>query len=205
VDTGLIPFLGGVAFISLSGVMTPGPLLAVTVARGRRHRHAGAWISLGHGLVELPLVLLIWLGLGSLFVLPAWKMGVGLLGGAALILMGVGVYRARGETLAAEGEPGSSTSLAAGLAMTLANPYVFIWWATIGAALVTKAARWGPAGMGAFFLVHWSCDLGWNVFISRAAHRAGRFWPEIFQRRFFAACGVFLVLFGLWFLFDAVR
>jgi len=27
------------------------------------------------------------------------------------------------------------------------NPYFFVWWATVGAALVVKAAAWGIAGL----------------------------------------------------------
>jgi hypothetical protein len=41
----VIIFLASVAVISLSGVMMPGPVTAVTIAKGRRSGNAGALIA----------------------------------------------------------------------------------------------------------------------------------------------------------------
>jgi threonine/homoserine/homoserine lactone efflux protein len=82
------------------------------------------------------------------------------------------------------------------------NPYFFVWWATVGAALVVKAAAWGPAGLILFGLVHWSCDLGWywlvTVALSRGGSQAGRL-----PRVIYLGSGVLLIAFGLWFLWGA--
>lgn len=47
-------FMLSVVAISLSGVMSPGPLFAVTIAKASGDRKAGLLISLGHGVVEFP-------------------------------------------------------------------------------------------------------------------------------------------------------
>jgi len=47
--------------------MVPGPVFAVTVARGYRGRTAGALVALGHVIVEFPIMVLIYFGLAQLF------------------------------------------------------------------------------------------------------------------------------------------
>jgi threonine/homoserine/homoserine lactone efflux protein len=203
-DTALVAFLAGVVVISLSGVMMPGPVFAMTMAHGQRRPLAGVAISFGHAAVELPLVLLIYVGFGPFFRTEAWRLGVGLLGGLALVLIGLDMLRRRGDLATGTAEGGSG-SLAAGLVTTLASPYFFIWWATVGAALVTRAAAWGWAGLAAFFTVHLLCDFGWNLVISTSSFHTRRIWSERAHRWVFAGCGLFLVCFGARFIWGALR
>ena len=85
----LFGFIVSAVAISLSGVMAPGPITAATLAAGSRSRHAGAVIGLGHIIVELPLILLLVAGMGTLFESPGVQMGIGLAGGVVLVLMGL--------------------------------------------------------------------------------------------------------------------
>lgn len=63
---GLPAFLLEASLISLSGVMAPGPLTTVTVGKGSRSPHAGGLVAIGHGIVEFPLMIFIFYGLGVL-------------------------------------------------------------------------------------------------------------------------------------------
>ena len=201
-DTGLPLFLASVVAISLSGVIVPGPLLAVTIAKGPEGPHAGAWIGLGHGIVEMPLIALIALGFGAFFSSPAFTLAVGALGGAMLVYLGAGIVRARGElTAGAVNLP--YRAVPSGALATLMNPYFFIWWATIGAALVVKAAVWGMTGLLLFGLVHWSCDIGWYWLVTVALSRGGSGAARLHRGVYFCA-GLLLLGFGLWFLWGAV-
>ena len=74
--------------------MAPGPMTAVTLGLGARNRHAGALVAIGHGIVEFPLMVLIIVGVGRLFAIPAFRISVGLAGGAMLIVMGVTMLKA---------------------------------------------------------------------------------------------------------------
>jgi threonine/homoserine/homoserine lactone efflux protein len=49
----LSAFLLEAVLISLSGVIAPGPVTAVTVSKGTKSPHAGAIIALGHGIESL--------------------------------------------------------------------------------------------------------------------------------------------------------
>nr|MDO8134030.1 LysE family transporter [Candidatus Njordarchaeum guaymaensis] len=59
----LLGFLAKVVVISLSGALAPGPLTASTATLGaKRGWKAGFSVSVGHMLVELPLVVAVSLG-----------------------------------------------------------------------------------------------------------------------------------------------
>lgn len=190
-------FLASVIVISLSGVMSPGPLFAVTVAKGQEDKNAGVWITLGHALVELPIMLLIFFGFSKLFA--GSEKIISAVGGAVLIYMGAKMTRARG-ALTGEGSDLPYGSFAAGAMASGMNPYFLMWWLTIGAALVVNASTFGFAGFVIFAGVHLSCDLAWNVAVSRASFSAGQLWSRRAHELIFGACGALLILFGAWFL-----
>ncbi|MCH2405204.1 MAG: LysE family translocator, partial [Nitrosopumilus sp.] len=63
----ILEFAVLVIVISASGVMAPGPLFAATVSYGlRKGTRAGLKIAIGHTIVELPLVILLGIGVFSL-------------------------------------------------------------------------------------------------------------------------------------------
>ncbi len=72
----MLSFLLSAVAISLSGVMAPGPITAATLAAGARSRHAGAMIALGHAVVEMPLILLLVVGVGSFLESSAVRAGI---------------------------------------------------------------------------------------------------------------------------------
>ena len=196
-------FFGFVIVISLSGVMTPGPVFAAAVAKGYKDKMAGIKIAVGHGVVEFPLMLLIAvIGLGAeqLFEEPGVKLGIGLVGGILLIFLGVTMIRSRKEI--AEGGEGQINwnATTAGILTTSANPYFFIWWATVGVALILNAQWFGPIVVVVFAVVHWSCDLAWYSFTSFAVYRTKHLWTPLVHEIVFGICGAIMVLFGLYFI-----
>ncbi len=199
VNTNLLFFLVSAIFISLSGVMMPGPVFAVTIAKGHKDKNAGAFIAFGHGIIEFPLMLLIYLGFAQFFTSNAVKMVIGLVGGTMLIFMGIQMFRAR-KSIAAEGKDLPYNSLTAGIITSGANPYFFLWWATIGAALILTASTFGLIGFLLFVIVHWFCDLFWYLFVSMATFKSKHLWGRRTHEIVFGACSAILVVFGLWFI-----
>jgi threonine/homoserine/homoserine lactone efflux protein len=198
----LLAFLSGAAVISLSGVMAPGPVTAVTIGKGGQSPHSGAWIAVGHGIVEIPLMILLALGVGRFLADPTVKIIFGALGGLFLVYMAVGLMREAGrKAVAAASFAGSP--LAAGILLSLGNPYFFLWWATVGVALILQSWAFGLAGFVALCVTHWLCDFVWDYFLSALSFTGGRFFGKWFQRTVFAVCGAALLAFGVWFLYDA--
>ncbi|MDP6612924.1 MAG: LysE family transporter [Candidatus Hydrothermarchaeota archaeon] len=186
--------------ISLSGVLMPGPVFAVTVAKGHQNKYAGAFIAMGHGLVELPLITLIYLGFVQFITGAGFRRGIAFFGGAALLYLGYGLYMARNRVLEERREV-SYGAFSAGVITTVANPYFFIWWATIGASLIMSASFYGFIGFLLFAFVHWMCDFLWNLGVSWTVFKSKKFWNPRVHEIVFGGCGLLLAIFGGWFIY----
>ncbi len=76
-----------VIIISASGVMSPGPLFAANITHGLKHgSKAGIKIAIGHSLVELPLVILLGIGILSLEIFPEFREIISVLGAITLFV-----------------------------------------------------------------------------------------------------------------------
>jgi threonine/homoserine/homoserine lactone efflux protein len=198
VSQNLWVFLLSAAGISLSGVMLPGPMTAATIARGYNDKNAGALIGLGHGVVEMPIIALVYFGFASYLSMPLVKQITGVAGALLLIVMGLIVFFTfkkpiTGSTVSPYG------SLITGIVMTGGNPYFFLWWATIGLALITGAVSFGIYGILLFAVVHWSCDIVWSQVVSMTVFRTRHLWTPTVQKTVFGICALVLVGFGIWF------
>jgi len=200
----LSAFLLEAVLISLSGVMAPGPITAVTVSKGSKSPHAGAIIALGHGVVEIPLMILILYGFGDILKITYIKAVIGLLGGLFLLKIGLdllqGIKQAK---IDSSNDPHSP--LMAGIILSLANPYFLIWWATIGSILIFRSITFGLLGFAIFMVLHWSCDFFWCYFLSALSFKGGQFFGKRLQQVLFAICGVFLLFFSSKFIYDAAK
>ncbi|MCJ7606838.1 MAG: LysE family translocator [Thermoplasmata archaeon] len=192
-------FLGMAVLISFSGVMTPGPVFAAAVAKGYKDERAGIRIALGHGLVEFPLIALVALSLGFVFENDLVKLVIGVVGGILLVYLGVSMVRSRKVIAEGEGEMFPYGAFAAGAITTSANPYFFLWWATVGAWLIFTAQELGAVVVLVFAVVHWSCDLGWYTFTSLAVFRTKHLWTPIVHELVFGVCGAIMIVFGIYF------
>jgi len=91
----MLPLVLSMVVISLSGVMMPGPVFAVTLAKSYRSPWAGAQVALGHAVVEVPIILLIYFGFARFFENNVVQLVLSILGGAMIIWMGIAMFRAR--------------------------------------------------------------------------------------------------------------
>jgi threonine/homoserine/homoserine lactone efflux protein len=192
-------FLLTVGFISLSGVLMPGPLFAAAIVKGAESKHAGAWIAFGHLIVEVPLMLCIMAGLYYVFTNQWVKAGIGLVGGALLIYLGLRMVQKRRDkesvTAVFPYHP-----FIAGVITTASNPYFILWWATVGASLLILAMGFGVAGIIGMIVVHESCDLGWDSFVAYTSFRSRHLWTERRKAYILGCCGLLLIVFGAYFL-----
>lgn len=197
-------FLVSIVFISLSGVLLPGPLFAVTVAKAVKNKAAGALIALGHGLVEFPLIFLLYFGLNQLAAIPeAVQVAVGLVGGLLMMLTGVQAFRNRNKTNEMHQGSGKD-SIVAGAWTTAANAGFILWWLTIGLALIMNAKLFGLLGFSIFAGVHWLCDFAWYTLVALLIFKSQRFWTKkVYQGVTFFCVAVF-IFFGAWFFSSAL-
>jgi threonine/homoserine/homoserine lactone efflux protein len=200
----LLPVILSVIVISLSGVMTPGPMFAVTVAKSYHSPWAGVQISLGHAVVEVPIILLIYFGFSHFFQNIVVQIVLSIVGGCMLIWMGISMFRARKEVVQT-GKDLSYNGVTAGIIMSISNPFFLLWWATVGIALVAKFFEFGIVGLPILVVTHWSCDLIWLSIVSLVIFRTKALWGRQFQSGIFIICSLLLLGFGGWFIVSGVQ
>ena len=201
------PIILSVVVISLSGVMMPGPMFAVTLAKSYKSPWAGAQISLGHAVIEVPLILLIYFGFARFFENDIVQLVLSLLGGAMIIWLGVGLFRARADVVE-KGKDLPYSAFVAGILMSALNPFFLLWWATIGSMLIMKFFKFfdfGAMGLSTFTVAHWLCDLVWLSFVSVLIYKTRALWGKRFQQGVFIACSLALVGFGVWFVVSGIQ
>ena len=189
-------FLISAAGISLSGVMLPGPLTAATIAKGYNDKNAGVMIGIGHGIIEIPIIALIYFGFAAYLADPVVKMVTGVAGGLMLVVMGLLIFFTfRKPVEGASVMPYSP--LVTGMVMTGGNPYIFLWWATIGVALIAGAITFGIYGLVLFTIVHLACDVAWDQMVSMTVFRTRHLWTPKIQKIVFSICAAMLIGFGV--------
>ena len=194
--------------VALSGALMPGPLLTYTVAAAaRRGFWAGPIIMLGHGALELILLVLLLLGIGAIINQPLILGGVALTGALVLWWLGYDLLSAvRTTRLDLSGAtPGKFHPFWAGVVMSLANPYWLVWWITLGLSYVLFAYNYGLWGVSFFFIGHFLADLAWYSLVAMAVARGKRFLSDRLYQGFLTACAVFLLAFGCFFGYHGVK
>ena len=200
----MLPILLSIVVISFSGVMMPGPMFAVTMAKSYKSPWAGTQISLGHAVIEVPLILLIYFGLTQFFHNNVVQLVLSLLGSGMVLWLGISMFRARAEVIQ-KGKDLPYTGFTAGILTSGFNPFFLLWWATIGSMLIVRILDFGTTGLIAFIIVHWLCDLVWLSLVSILVNRTHSLWGQKLQEWLFIACSLLLVGFGIWFLISGIQ
>ncbi|MBM3499288.1 MAG: hypothetical protein FJX74_11530 [Armatimonadetes bacterium] len=204
--------LFGLAFVTgLSGALMPGPVLALVIGAAARHgMSAGIAAILGHAAVEIPVVLMLVLGIGAFVQKPKVLAVIGLVGGLALILAGADMLRSAAAVAAASvsGAPAPVSLLRvalSGAGASLANPYFAIWWATVGAGQIATVGSRSPVAWTTFYAGHVSSDFLWYALVAYAVGRGRNLLGVSGHQALITLCGVALLALGCYFIHAGVR
>ncbi len=208
--------LGVAAFVvGLSGAMSPGPYLTVTIARTvQRGWLSAALMLVGHALLEAALLVGFAFGLQRFLQLPTVTVVMSLAGGAVLLWMGYsllsGVWTGTivrdlevAEHPSEQPRQSHTGSILEGAIVSLSNPYWTLWWATIGVKLASDGLAIGAAGVVAFFLGHQLADWSWYALVIAGASRGKDFLTPRVYRIIMGTLAVFLVYIGVRFIASA--
>jgi len=190
--------------IGFTGALAPGPTLVATInASLSGNWTAGLKVSLGHIVIETAIFFLIILGLAS--VASPYTILIAFTGGIALIVFGVlTLLGSRSATLSTAPAQEGSGPYMAGLLTSAANPYFWIWWLSVGSALLIQSLEGGLLFAAVFMIGHWGADTAWYTFVSTSVAKGKTLLSDRTYHGVMAACGVFLVLFGLYYLSGAI-
>jgi len=197
--------------IGFTGALAPGPTLVATVNSSLKSGWtAGPKVAAGHALVEVLVFIFIVAGLAS--AMQEHSRTISIIGGLALIIFGAMTAKdSKNATLTAPKGSVAGGPLLAGAVTSAANPYFWIWWLSVGCSLVLSSLESGIVMAAAFMIGHWGADFGWYTLVSSSLDRGRSILSEKSYRRILAGCGIFLVCFGVYFLwgpewrFEAIR
>ena len=186
--------------IGLTGALAPGPTLVATVNSSLKSGWtAGPKVAMGHALVELFVFLLIVLGLAA--AAQQYSRFIAVLGGLALIAFGLlTVKGSKKASLTAPASNNAQNPYLAGVLTSAANPYFWIWWLSIGSAMVIDGLKGGLFLASLFMIGHWGADFGWYTLVSASLDKGRSVLSEVNYQRILALCGCFLIVFGLYYL-----
>ena len=193
--------------ISVSGVMSPGPLTASAIMVGARGSgRGGLIIALGHTIFEFPYILVIAMLYSSVTVLLGnvivnFALTVAI---SAFIFFfsyltirdGVSVLRLKREFKGGRGGY-AYNPLLLGLLLTGLNPYFLLWWLSVGMPLIRMSMSMGLQVLLVMYAAHVWMDYFWLALMSLAGEGSVKILRSRGYGALLVALGIVLILFGL--------
>lgn len=193
--------------IGYSGALMPGSLLTYTLDRSiKSGAKAGLLISIGHALLELVLVVLLFLGIGRYLGTPLAQMIIGILGGIVLFFFGatmlMDIYKNKiNINFKDSTEVKNSSIILSSALISASNPYFSVWWAAVGLGLLMNAYNlFGIIGVVLFYVGHITADFSWYLFIAALIGKTRHFINIKVYRIIIGVLGICLIGFGVGFL-----
>ena len=190
-----IAFAVTTVMVSMSGILMPGPMFAVTIAEGKKNRLAGFEISAGHAAIEIPIIILLFLS-GALLDVGNTRYILFLAGGLVMLYLAYSELKKEHTEIKIKG-------LLSGVLLSALNPYFIMWWLTVGFSLVILASRFGVIGILAFTIIHISCDFGWYGFLSLSSGKISE--SKKAKRSLSYISSGILIVFGIYFIYLAAE
>jgi len=196
--------------LGFSGAMMPGPLLTYTIKQSLNAGPlSGFIIILGHALLEVILIALIFMGFDIILQSDIAQIIIGIIGGLLLIHMGANMIissvKNKIKIELEHNSSGTKNMLLSGVVISAVNPYFLIWWAIIGLGFLLEAYKsFGPLGVLVFYIGHVSADFIWYGLVSTAVGTTRKFIKENLYRTIIVLLGGLLVFFGGNFIYKAV-
>ncbi len=187
--------------VGLTGAMAPGPMLFATIESSLKTGWtAGPKVVFGHAILEIAICALVVLGLTSVMNYETTR-AISLIGGISLCIFGGLIFRDRKNARLDMGKsPEFAGPVIAGFVSSASNPYFWVWWLSAGSGLIMEGLNSGLIAVGFFVAGHWIADAGWYLFVSVSVSRSRTFLTQGAYRLLLTACGLFLIIFGLWFI-----
>ncbi|NPV92977.1 MAG: LysE family transporter [Firmicutes bacterium] len=209
--------------VSLSGSITPGPLVAVTIRYAlRRGPMAGVVMSVSHGLTEFVVLLLLVSFLGRIDITPTAVTVLSFLGAGFMTYLGLTTFKEGwtsgkndpewsvdgkdGNLSSTDGTADRSAAAAswrplflAGIVTTVTNPVWVVWWGTLGVNYIIWSMDYGYLGLGLFFSGHLAANAAFFILFAVLAAGSKKYFGGQVYRVMMMGLGVFLLGFAVYF------
>ncbi len=198
-----LEFIASVILISLSGALSPGPLLLSNIIHANKYGYrSGLLISYGHTIVEFPLVLLLGMSSMILELFTRFNMIIGVIGGIALIsFASLAIIKHNREERSIIHNP-----LISGIIFTAFNPFFITWWLTIGMKLINDSLiLYSINGILIMFLLHIWIDYAWLVFTAYLTKKGITLLSSRYYKYILFVLNILMIYFGVTFLITSMQ
>ena len=226
----VIDFAAQVIFISVSGVLSPGPLFFANLIYGSKEGfYSGVKIASGHAIVELPLVILLGLGIfgfSSFTITNESIRIIGLIGGIAIIFFSISqinntIKRRRIDVGSTNSNNNGSDNylfkisnkakrlegpLILGLTFTALNPFFIVWWLTVGLKLISDSVYlFGIVeGILILFSLHIWMDYTWLAVTAYLVSKGRSILKERLYQYFLLSVNFILASYGFYLIVENI-
>jgi threonine/homoserine/homoserine lactone efflux protein len=200
----MVPILLSGILLGLSAGLAPGPMLTLVVTQTLRYGIAeGLKVSLAPLATDLPIVLVSLLVLARLAHFEAVLGGISLAGSLFVLYLAYETYRADAASLDLTEE--RPRSLRRGITINFLNPHPYLFWITVGAPILIRAADISSIApalfVGSFYILLVGSKMGLALVVGKSrAFLTSRNY--VYAMR---GLGILLGLFALLLLRDALR
>ena len=211
----IIQIFFGSLIVAFTGALMPGPMLSLVIASAAQK---GFWTSvfivIGHSILELLIVISFYLGVLKYLDNPLVIKIISIVGGAFLIYLAVSIMVSIAKKkikldldtkrIANLGTKNMFIITVKGILISLANPYWYIWWLTIGAAFMIKSVQHSLGGVASFYTGHILADFIWYLFVGFLVSKGRRFFNQKIYIGILIVCSLFLLYLGVRFIVDFI-
>ena len=201
----IIEFAVTVIIISASGVMAPGPLFAANIAYGLQGGgKAGIKMAVGHTIVELPLVILLGIGVFSFEIFPEFRVLISILGAITLFVF-AGIQIKTTLQMKETTFNLKHNAVLTGITLSALNPFFIIWWLSVGFKLISDAMLiWAFVGIIVVFLLHIWMDFVWLYSVACLAAKSSKILSNKNYKILMIGLSAMAIYFGIAFITDVI-
>ncbi|HER20252.1 MAG TPA: LysE family translocator [Chromatiales bacterium] len=196
-------YLVSAAVLGLAGGFGPGPLMTLVISESLTHGlRAGVKVSIAPLLTDAPIIALSLLLIARLQS-NGWILGaISMAGG--VVVMRIGLYDLRRGASDVDTRPRAPRSLQRGILVNALNPHPYIFWFSVGAPIVVRAAHSSTAAAVAFVSVFYALLVGSKVVLTLLAAKSRGFLSGRAFDVTIRTLGVLMILFSLLLIRDGI-
>ena len=190
--------------LGLSAGFAPGPLLTLVISETLRHNmKAGIKVALAPIATDLPIIILTIFIIAKLSHFHGILGVISIAGGFLILFMGYQCIRTKGVEI--EVKEDAPKSLTKGMIVNALNPHPYLFWLSVGAPTITKAANQGILASSAFIASFYIFLIGSKVVLAILVAKSKSFLTEklyLYNMRFL---GFILCIFAMLLFRDGLR
>jgi threonine/homoserine/homoserine lactone efflux protein len=188
--------LQGIVLGFAAGI-SPGPMLGLVISQTLRGGwRAGSLVALAPLVTDIPIIVLIVFIFGQLPLAALnW---LSLLGGAFVIYLGIESIHTAGSVVKIDTKEGSSHVFLRAVTTNFLNPHPYLFWATVGSALLLQSyATRGIAASAAFLIAMYALLVGTKLMIALLVSSSRNWLTGRMFHILLIGSGILLIALGL--------